>query len=842
MDNWDSERKKATELTTTGDKVVLVTPATGIDKLLSYRVPEELADRISVGLRVLIPLGRRKVTGYVVSIRGKKSPANNPPSNLELSVNDVSYYRGKLKDIIDILDSEPLFDADALTFFQFLSNYYLAPLGEVIRTALPKGINLKSVKRIRAVKGTVGRTDTEREILALVGDGSISLELLKKRLPDVAVNHYVEKLTGDGLLEMDEVIEGGRVKRGTIEVVALARGIDLDDIRERLSRSPKARGIIDFIANEGNVHREALKERFGDVTKQVKRLEEMGAIIRDSLYRDRDIQMPDMAVGEVSTLSPAQEGALSQIGTSIDSGEFRTYLLYGVTGSGKTEVYLRAVKRGLEMGRGAIVLVPEIALTPQLMNRFMGRLGDTVAVLHSSLSDGERLDQWWRVKTKKARVVMGARSSLFAPMEDLGVIVVDEEHEPSYKQGEVPRYNARDAAVMLGKLKGATVILGSATPSLESYHNAKTGRFELVSLPDRITGKEMPGVEIVDMKEAPFVTKSITERLAQEIERTVKARRQGILLLNRRGFSSFILCPVCGHKFQCPSCSITLTYHRGSRSLKCHYCDYRMNPPDYCPECESKKLIPMGTGTERIEEEIDEIVPGARVLRLDRDTTRKKGAMMDILSAFSRLEADILLGTQMVAKGHDFPEVDLVGVINADVALNLPDFRSGERTFSLLTQAAGRAGRGKEDSNPSKVIIQTYNPEHYAIVAASSHDYGSFLESELGAREELMYPPFSRLVLIRLSGSREERVKGAAETIMKRAVGIKEKGGLSVSVLGPVASPLSKIKGNYRYQILIKGANRTAVVEMLKRLLRDRERYTRGGVRLSIDIDPIDML
>ncbi|MBN1573055.1 MAG: primosomal protein N' [Deltaproteobacteria bacterium] len=804
---------------------VSVAVATGLFKTLTYKVPERLRGGIPLGTRVFVPLGRRRVTGYVVSTKGGD-------------------YEGELKEIIDILDDEPVFDAGALDFFRFLAEYYCAPLGEVIRKGLPGGINIRSKKWIKALKVPDDVSEVDLKILDLSGEGQgISLDTLKGKLKGHDINYRISRLEEMGCLVVKEEVESPKTKRGEIRVVSLNDGVILDEIKERLSRSMATRELFEFIAETESVPLSELNERFKGAGDKVKKLKELGAVDVSTEHRAREIPFVELSgidVSPIEELSAAQVSAVSEMEGALESGGFSAHLLYGVTGSGKTEVYLRSVKRALGLGRGAIVLVPEIALTTQLLSRFRGRFGDTVAVLHSALSDGERLDQWWRIKTGEARVVLGARSAIFAPMPDPGIIVVDEEHEGSYKQGDVPRYNARDAAVMLGKIRGAVVLLGSATPSLESYNNATTGRYRLIRLPERIAmDGRMPEVEIVDLKEAELVTKSITKRLADEIARTIDSGHQVILLLNRRGFSSFILCPTCGHNFLCPSCSITMTYHKGTRSLLCHYCDFRKDAPDFCPECEDRRLLLVGTGTERIEEELTHIVPGARTIRLDRDSTRKKGAIGKNLSAFAEGKADILLGTQMVAKGHDFPRVALVGAINADVGLNIPDFRSAERTFSLLAQSAGRAGRGEALAG---VVIQTYNPEHYAVRCASSHDYDSFLEIEMESRRELGYPPFSRLVLLNLRGRDKGHVKKVSESVGERLDAIKRSKKLAVSILGPVVSPIPRIKGEHRFQIMLKGEKRGSITAVLDELLRDEGKIIPGGVKLSVDVDPLDML
>ncbi len=805
----------------TADRLVRIAPATSLGMTLTYRVPSALVDKVSFGTRVLIPLKRKIVTGFVI---GEDHP-----------------FVGEVRDIIDVLDSEPLFDEETFRFYRFMADYYCAPLGEVIKRALPRGFTIETRRTVRAVDGCVGESDIERDILELASHPKgITVGALIRRLKKEAVRYHLDRLARAGAVVFEEIMDTHGAKRGSVKIVRMAGIEPPEGFGAQLARSPKAREILDYIRREGEVAYPVLKERWGDLGGPIRRLVRIGAVEVTTEYRERAIELPDMESMIPEQLSPAQERALAGITGSIRKKEFSVWLLFGVTGSGKTEVYIRAAQEALAMGRDALVLVPEISLTPQLLARFVHRLGNTVALFHSGLSEGERLDQWWRVKAKKARVVLGARSALFLPVSEPGVIIVDEEHDPSYKQGETPRYHARDAAVMLGRLKNAAVVLGSATPSLESMENARRGRYSLVTLPERVTkmGK-LPRVEIVDLKGAEFATRSVSKRLADELRRTVADGRQAIVLLNRRGFSSFILCPVCGYNFPCPSCSITLTYHKNPAGLLCHYCGFHAPAPDTCTKCGSYNLLLMGTGIQRVEEEISSIVPGARISRLDRDIARRKGEVQKILSAFSRKEADILLGTQMVAKGHDFPDVTLVGVINADIALNLPDFRSSERTFTLLTQAAGRAGRG---DTVSTVLIQTYNPEHYAIQAAADHDYTAFAEKERQIRAELSYPPFSRIVLVRLVGTDQDAVCGESIRIRdecRRAISDR---GLDVEILGPVPSPIARIMDRYRYQILMKGQERRSLFELLGEIGLDGGMKERRGVMISVDIDPTDML
>ena len=802
-------------------RTVSVAPAGGAPGVLTYRVPPHITPTPIIGMRVLVPLGRRTVTGYVVGGGGE--------------------FSGPLKDILDVLDDAPLFDEGSLAFFRFVSEYYLAHLGDVIRTALPSGINVESKRRVRTISEPSDIADFEQIIIDRCRkEGGVLLSSLVREYPNRSVRYLVDKLVRRNVLAVEDELNEGAVSRGKMRIAVCVPGVSDHTWEDTLKRAPKAREVYLAIRDAGEMSVPELNEQFANISGQVKLLRERGLIEIEERFQPRSIPRADLGPDRVDTLSRDQERALDAIREDIDAGVFSVNLLFGVTGSGKTEVYIRAVERVLAKGCGALILVPEISLTPQLTVRIEDRFPGRVAILHSGLSRGERLDQWERIKRGDARVVVGARSAVFAPLPDVGLIVVDEEHDSSYKQNETPRYHARDCAVMLGKLKNVPVILGSATPSLESWHNAETTRYRRIALPGRVTGEGvLPEVEIIDMRSSPLVTLGLSGRLVELLKDAVESSLQAILLLNRRGFSTFILCPTCGHRFRCPSCSITLTYHKKRRVLLCHYCDYTIRAPDECPECRGHALLRMGAGTERVAEELEELLPGARILRLDRDAVSKKGELERILSSFSKGDGDILVGTQMVAKGHDFPRVTLVGVINADTGLNLPDFRAAERSFSLLTQAAGRAGRGDD---PARVVVQTYNPEHPALVSTRGHDYEGFASDELVSRRELGYPPFSRLAMIRITGPNEGEVgtvaRSLADRLYERAGALK----LPVSVLGPVPAPIERIRGRIRYQLLLKGETFRAIAAICSDIFGNGPSPSGVGVRIAVDIDPLDML
>jgi len=528
-----------------------------------------------------------------------------------------------------------------------------------------------------------------------------------------------------------------------------------------------------------------------------------------------------------------QKLALDCITNSIDARIHRVFLLHGVTGSGKTEVYLQSIAHALELGLSSIILVPEISLTPQTVARFKARFGDKIAVLHSRLLGSKRISEWHRISSGAAQIVIGPRSAVFAPLKNLGLIVVDEEHETSYKQEDVPRYNARDVAIKRAELSKAIVILGSATPSLESFYAAKNGKFTLIELPERIDSRLLPAVDIVDMREEMTRAKKIpifSQKLKEWIEKDIAEKKQVILFLNRRGFSTFINCRKCGYVIKCKRCSVSLTYHFDKKKLVCHHCNFNMAPPEICPECNASYLKYWGLGTEKVESEAHRLFPQASIARMDTDATHKRGAHNKILLKFKDAHLDILIGTQMIAKGLDFPKVTLVGVISADTALNLPDFRSAERTFNLLTQVAGRAGRGDLGG---RVIIQSYTPGHYSIQASKNHDYNTFYDKEISLRKELYLPPFCHMVSLTLRGRKEERVFKASYNLKSSLE--KETKSKNIEILGPAPAPISKMKGMYRWSIFLRSETAGDITSILKKAL---DKNKNSGIIITVDVDP----
>lgn len=734
-------------------KLIEVAVAAPLEKTFYYTVPEEFSSKAVLGMRVTAPFGNRMVTGYIVGFPDLRALGKEGDSL-------------KIKDIKDIPDTAPSFTPTMLEFYRWIADYYISPLGEVIRTALP---------------ATKGKIKKERFVSITLRAGEIG------------------------------------------------------------PMTPKEKNVLDYVKAMEKVAVKELNAEFKRPTDVIKRLSTKGLIcvMEEEVSRVACKHNPGVgAYGHTPLLTESQEKAFNAIKEAMDKGGFSPFLLHGVTGSGKTEIYLRVIENGLKRGKGAIVLVPEISLTPQLLNRFRSRFGDKVAALHSALSDGERFDEWRRIKSGEARIVVGARSAVFAPVEDLGILVVDEEHDHSYKQEESLRYNARDLALVRGKMVKGIVILGSATPSMESYHNAKTGKLNCLNLPARVEERPMPKITLVDMKDTGK-RQIFSSQMTEPLQKAIAEKKQALLFLNRRGFSTFLICSDCGYTFGCPNCSISLIYHQGAGTLKCHYCDYEQKAFPVCPACKGLNVGHLGLGTEKVEEEVKKAFPDARVARMDRDTVSRKGSHERILKSMEDGEVDILIGTQMVTKGHDYPNITMVGVISADISLNLPDFRAAERTFQLITQVAGRAGRG---DTPGTVVIQTFSPDHYAIHAAAAHDMNGFYEEETRFRKELGYPPFARLISIKIKGNSEAGTAKAAEKLGRISdEELREWKG--ITVLGPSQAPIYKIRGKYRWHMLVKGKDSGKLHSFVRNLLlKAGGRPGLKGAELQVDVDPLNMV
>lgn len=812
------------------DPILRIAVTLPVRETYSYSVPDPLLKMAGIGRRALVPFRNRKVIGYIIGIEEK----------------DRDEIKG-IRDILDVLDSEPLFNEKMVPFFQWMADYYIFPIGLLIRSALPGGINSTSHKTARLSEDGLKAMDLsqttpeERDMLSWIKDNP------GRRLP--RQRDTIARLADKGWITIEEHTVKSTV--GPLKKVCVRIRDDAapDSPSGDTGRpGPKnEREFLELLRASGTVPLSELTSGFKNGLYLVNKWTKAGVLERcmKTFFRDPSggILTPSP---EPSFLFDQQTKALRQITGCLDKGTFSVCLLNGVTGSGKTEVYYRAARHALEQGKQAIIMVPEIALAMYAEGIFRSRFKDKVAVFHSSLSDGERYDQWMRMAGGEADIVIGARSALFSPLPRLGLIIVDEEYDWSYKQEEAPRYQARDSAVVRGRMEDALVILGAGTPSVQSFHNASKGRYRLLSMPDRIEKRPLPEVEIVDMKGIRDCGKSeeiISPQLRIALKDTLASGSQAILFLNRRGFSRVYLCRSCGESMKCPNCDVTLIYHIRENSLNCHYCDFHTEPLGKCPSCGKGPMKAFGFGTQKLELELQRLLPLARIGRMDRDSTRRKGETFRLLKDFNEGKTDILVGTQMITKGYDFPNVTLVGVVSADLSLGFPDFRSGERTFQLLSQVAGRAGRGERKG---RVIIQTFNPGNYAVTSARDHDYESFFTWERGLREQLGYPPFSHLACLRFQGNDRAVVEAMADRIGKELRSITTgwpKRGKELQVLGPVEAPMARLKGKYRHQILIKGKGTAILHYLIKEAdALSREILRKSGVSMVIDVDPYQML
>ncbi|HEX9094191.1 MAG TPA: primosomal protein N' [Coriobacteriia bacterium] len=787
-------------------RVIVDVPARSLTEPFDYAVPAGLTGEVAVGVPVLVPFGPQTVAGYVVEIAASSEHAS-------------------LKEIAAVLGG-PLFRDWAFPLASWIAGEYVAPLADAMRLFLPPGGSPR-VERLYAVAG--GRPAAG--VRAAVWDAVAAAGELPAR--DVA------SIAPSASSAASALVTGGVLRRSYRLRAAAAGAIDdrWAELRPGVEfrpagRATTQRALLDSLS-EGPVRVSELAAELGAVDAALKRLEAEGAVEITRRRRVRSPSLPERAAPRHEHLSSSQESALAAIRAAAPGS---AVLLDGVTGSGKTEVYLRAIERVVSGGGSAIVLVPEIALTPQTFGRFRARFGDTVAVLHSRLSAGERYDQWDRVRSGDARVVVGPRSALFAPAEGVGLVVIDEEHESSYKQGSAPRYHARAVAERLCRATGAVLVLGSATPSFEARTACDEGSCSLVRMPERVAGGAMPPVTVVDMA-AEFAAghRSMFSRpLLDGLESTMARKEKAVLLLNRRGFASFVLCRECGHVPGCASCSVSMTYHEVGNRLVCHHCGSTQPLPAACPRCGSPFLRQFGAGTQRVEAELRAAFPDAPVVRMDLDTTRRKGGHERRLAEFEELESGILLGTQMIAKGLDYPDVTLVGVINADTTLHLPDFRAGERTYQLLEQVAGRAGRGPKGG---RVVVQTYWPDHPAILAVAAHDPSALYAAEREERSRLGYPPFGRLANVTLTGSGADAVRHAAADLAEE---LRSAAPRSFTVLGPSPSVIARVRGSYRWHVMVKAPAAADLPGLIAAGLGSMEPHP--GVSAAPDIDPLDLL
>ena len=787
------------------------------DKLFTYEVPETLRHKAEIGKWVFVPFGSRKRTGFIVAI-------------------DVPCCLTKIKSIMEILDDEALFGNADLEFYSWIASYFMYPLGKTLAELIPVGSEKKDFLWITPMDlpDGISVSPAQEKILTILAQyqQGISLHNLTEESGLKNISAIVQNLHLSGLL----LIEEKNKKHLAVRREKIVSLVDQKIAGTKLTGRQEL--VVEFLQKHGSMAIGNLIKKANTSSAVVNNLQ-LKRIIKftaSEVIRRTSLQPTINRAEERITLNNEQNQALQEISQNLGKNIFTPVLLHGVTGSGKTEVYLNAIEKVLAAGGSAIYLVPEIALTPQLISRIVGRFDEqNIAVLHSGIAEAIRYDQWRQIKRGKINLVVGARSALFAPLPNLQLIIIDEEHDTSYKQDDRLCYHARDLAVLKAKQSNATVILGSATPGLRSYFNAQTKKYRYLELKSRVNDKPLPKVEIIDMKaqkenlgRAPI----LSDAMIAAIEETLNRKEQVLLFLNKRGFDTFLICADCGHNFRCPNCAVSLKNHLAENLIKCHYCDYTQKALPICPSCKSSRVLTYGVGTQKLEKEIEMLFPSARVQRMDSDTTARKGAQENILGALEKKEIDILIGTQMITKGHDFPFITLVGVISADTSLNIPDFRASERTFQMLTQVAGRGGRGEA---LGRVIIQTFNPEHYALKHAQSHDYKSFYAEEIEYRKSLQYPPFGRIINVRLSSNKKEALVEQAKLIGKIARKLAARLNNAAEIIGPAESPLAKIRGRFRYQMLIKGQDINVLHQIARELL---EKHTDSTVKVTIDVDP----
>lgn len=809
-----------------------------------YTIPDRFD--VVVGHAVYVPFGPRRLTGYVLAV------LDEPPDDR------------KLKSVLALVADEPLFRPELIPLYHWIARYYAHPLGEVIRTAIP------------------GFTRTEtRAMVTLLPEGAAALQSGAAALDTEVMTLLArlqrandQNLTLRGLKRENKALTGAPLKRAekagwvkqSQEMAHKAVTVKMESVyalkgtarqaRQAFARPGPVRDrLIDYIERFGPVPAGELKDAFPNHGGPLRALKNADVlVITERPLRSDAAEHVRIEIEDVAPRPPTerQQAALDALGAALNDGGYFGFLLHGVTGSGKTEVYLQTASRVLDEGGGAIFLVPEIGLTPQFLSRFRARFGErTVGVLHSGLTERERFDEWLRILRGEARLVIGPRSAVYAPVHDLRLLVVDEAHDDSYKQEEGLRYHARDVALARCALGKAVAVLGSATPSVESLHLARTGKITLLSMPERVSGRPMPEVHVVDLREYPADDPDapgalLSPPLRAALEETLEANHQAILLLNRRGFATTVLCTACGTHFRCDDCDVSMTYHARRHQVLCHWCGKQTRLPEACPACEGRDVLRLaGRGTERLEEEMLAMWPEMRVDRMDADTTRSRSAHRRILDRFRAGDVDVLVGTQMVAKGHDFPKVTLVGVLHGDAALHLPDFRASERTFQLIAQVAGRAGRA---DLPGRVIVQTWHPDHHAIQRASEHDFDGFVRRELPLREGLKYPPYARMTMFRISSPEEGRAHKAAwqtRDLIDQIGGRMHVQGLEVRLRGPAPAPMYRVKGRYRWQLLVSAPDHRTMSTLLGPLvtgLADVAKRAGKDTRVVIDRDPVRML
>ena len=790
-------------------------PVKTIATSYTYIIPDSLSF-LNAGCRVIVPFGSRKIEGFIIRIYQSENSAEH-----------------SLKEIIEAIDSEPYFTDKIMQTAYFIADFYLCSLGEALRLFIPGKNSIK----IRNVYRTI-----DTNINTLNADERAVYDFISVN-PDCDLKQIRSSLSVDAALVIKELLGKKAVaqnyfyKRRISKIYETYVKINTDtinpDLLNSMSRKKSQKKVLEFLSDGKTRSAASLYEH--KFSKNIlKILEENNYInvIKKQIFRDSYDKIHPEKDPAVS-LTAEQQAALAQIQPYIENGQAKTFLIHGVTGSGKTLIYTEATRKVLQKNKQSLILVPEIVLTGQLVVSLKKYFADEVVVIHSRLTVNERNDAFMRIRTNNAKIIIGARSAIFAPFFDLGLIVMDEEHDASYKQDESPRYHTRDIAGKISDIYNAVLILGSATPSIESYFYAQNGIYTLLKMPHRIDNRPLPQITSVDMREELQIGNRhiLSRSLVSLIDKTLHEHQQVIIMLNRRGYSTFVMCRSCGFVVKCPQCGLPLVYHR-QNYLQCHHCDIREKVPDVCPSCQSRYIKYFGSGTEKLEQELKETFPDAKTIRLDRDTTGKKMAHQDILRKFKAGEYDILLGTQMVAKGHDIPNVTAVGIISADAVLNMPDFRAAERCFSLITQTAGRAGRGEIEG---KVIVQSYNPEHYAVLYGIAQNYIEFYNYEIRLRRELFYPPYSNLIKLTVQHEKETSAMQQAvkllETLRNNFTDMKKH-----QIIGPAPAAIANFRGIYRYNILIKTADLKAMTAFLRQIGLDTDK------NVKIDINPLNTI
>ncbi|WP_226578601.1 primosomal protein N' [Halobacillus litoralis] len=798
--------------------VIVDVPSQNTNRPFDYKIPEQFEGIVQPGVRVIVPFGPRKILGYVISLSETSSFSS-------------------VKKITDVLDVIPTLTEELLDLGKWLSRNTLSYYISCLQVMLPQVMKAKYRKELWKLTEEPLDSDLQR-----VFDGRAVVDFEEFEKSGISY-HLLRRHMHEGEVDVHYEVKSRETKKVTTMVEPLVNEIEMEEkLVDLSSQAKKQRMIMEyFVDNPEPIEKKQLLAKLSTTSASLKPLvdQKILRMFKQEIFRDpygnREFERT-----QPFPLTEEQETAIKPILNCIENDVHEVFLLHGVTGSGKTEVYLQSIQEVIDKGEEAIMLVPEIALTPQMVERFKGRFGSKVAVLHSALSAGEKYDEWRKIQRKEVQVVVGARSAIFAPFTNIGLIIIDEEHETSYKQEDRTRYHARDVAVERAKTHSCAVVLGSATPALESYARAVKGNYKLLTMSKRMNESVMPEVELVDMRdELHNGNRSMFSlTLKEKIEERLARNEQVVLFLNRRGYSTFVMCRDCGHVSECPHCDIALTYHKRQNRLKCHYCSHEEPMPEECPECESKTIRYFGTGTQKVEEALQELIPEARVIRMDVDTTRKKGAHERLLGQFGEGKADILLGTQMIAKGLDFGNVTLVGVLAADSLLNLPDFRASEKTFQLLTQVSGRAGRHEK---AGEVVVQTYTPEHYSIELASQYDYEQFFHEEMKLRKAFRYPPYFFLTLFTVSHPNQLKVQ---EVTQKITMFMEQKLSDQSYVLGPTPSALTRINNRYRYQCMVKYKKEPEQRKFVERILHyyEDEMKQENGLQITVDFQPYQLM